>query len=49
MPQPFPKVWGDRARPDSAITFDFTPWVTMKGGEYYFLPSLSFLAGLASA
>jgi Dyp-type peroxidase family len=49
VPQPFPKVWGDRARPDSTITVDFTPCVTMKGGEYYFLPSLSFLAGLANS
>lgn len=28
-------------------TGDFTHWVTMKGGEYFFAPSLSFLKDLA--
>ena len=50
VPQSFPVDWGDRRSTgnDPTFTFDFTPWVTMRGGEYFFLPSLSFLAGVAT-
>lgn len=45
VPQQWPKLWGVTI--DGTISFDFTPWVTMRGGEYFFLPSLSFLTGLS--
>jgi Dyp-type peroxidase family len=44
VPQQWPKLWGVPF--NGTTTFDFTPWVTMRGGEYFFLPSLSFLTGL---
>jgi hypothetical protein len=39
-------VWGDSTgRRQVAVS----PTVTMKGGEYFYLPSLSFLRSLASS
>jgi hypothetical protein len=39
----FPKAWGDPAR----VTAETVPQaVTMKGGQYFFMPSLAFLATL---
>ena len=38
-------VWG-QANKDPSTGFDFSHFVTMKGGEYFFAPSLSFLRGL---
>ena len=43
-PQHWPKEWGDAAKTGS---FDFSHFVTMKGGEYFFAPSLGFLTTLA--
>ena len=39
----FPKTWNGAARK----RFDFHSYVTMKGGEYFFAPSISFLKSLA--
>jgi deferrochelatase/peroxidase EfeB len=39
----FPKAWDDTAKK----RFDFHGYVTMKGGEYFFAPSISFLRSLA--
>ncbi len=44
---PVPKwheIWDEPASPNH--TFDFHGFVTMRGGEYFFAPSLSFLKGL---
>jgi Dyp-type peroxidase family len=42
--QAFPKTWG--VRRDGAVAFDFKPCVALRGGEYFFLPSLESLARL---
>lgn len=41
--QKWPKQWGKDAKED----YSFTLWVFMKGGEYFFTPSISFLLSLA--
>jgi len=38
----WPKTWGSTER----IRADFSHWVTLKGGEFFFTPSLSFLESL---
>lgn len=38
----FPNPWGKPGR----TLFSFHSFVTMKGGEYFFVPSISFLTGL---
>ncbi|NEP00356.1 MAG: Dyp-type peroxidase [Symploca sp. SIO2E9] len=40
--QKWPKQWGGTETED----YDFKLWVSMKGGEYFFAPSLSFLTCL---
>ncbi len=35
----WPKKWGEAGQTQA----DFSHWVTMKGGEYFFAPSMSFL------
>lgn len=41
----WPKAWDD---PNAGVTpFDFGEYVTAKGGEYFFAPTLGFLTGLA--
>jgi Dyp-type peroxidase family len=42
--QRWPKKWGDK--PSGRVKFDFEAAVTLKGGEYFFAPSLPFLRGL---
>jgi len=42
--QLFPKVWDDPA--SGTESFDFGKFVTMKGGEYFFAPSLVFLRNI---
>ena len=42
----FPK--GSRVVRSPYIPYQFTEWVTMLGGEYFFVPSLSFLTTAAS-
>ena len=44
LPQSFPKTWGVRV--DGTLPFTFKPCVDMRGGEYFFLPSLESLARL---
>ncbi|MDJ0673878.1 MAG: Dyp-type peroxidase [Calothrix sp. MO_167.B42] len=39
--QTWPTTWGDPNTEE--VKYDFTPWVNMKGGEYFFAPSLSYL------
>jgi Dyp-type peroxidase family len=39
----FPDPWGESSR----ATFSFHSFVSMKGGEYFFAPSISFLRSLA--
>jgi Dyp-type peroxidase family len=41
----WPTTWGEPGQTES----DFTHWVTMKGGEYFFAPSMSFLKDFAPA
>lgn len=43
--QTWPKVWG-QAKGQPMVAFDFSGFVTMKGGEYFFAPSIGFLRGL---
>lgn len=42
--QVYPLVWNERA---SAVPFDFSGFVTMRGGAYLFAPSISFLKSLS--
>ncbi len=39
--QKWPQTWGDANTEE--VPYDFTLWVKMKGGEYFFTPCLSFL------
>ncbi len=41
----WPTNWGQQGQTEA----DFTHWVTMKGGEYFFAPSMSFLKSFALA
>ncbi len=41
----WPTNWGESGQTEA----DFTHWVTMKGGEYFFAPSMSFLKSFAPA
>jgi Dyp-type peroxidase family len=43
--QKWPKTWGQAAS-GPTIGFDFSGFVTMKGGEYFFAPSIPFLVAL---
>lgn len=46
IPQSWPKAWG---RPDAGTApSDFGRWVELKGGGYFFAPSLSFFSGLSA-
>ena len=42
--QPWPKVWDDPALP--TVPQQFQGFVHMRGGEYFFAPSLIFLKSL---
>jgi hypothetical protein len=42
LPQQWPPQWGQQGKKP----FDFGAFVTMKGGEFFFAPSLSFLRNL---
>lgn len=42
--QSYPKIWDDPA--SDTKTFDFAGFVRMKGGEYFFAPSLTYLRNL---
>lgn len=44
QPQPWPKTWG--VRRDGSVAFDFSTWVQMRGGEYFYLPSIGFFRSL---
>ncbi|HEV8693890.1 MAG TPA: hypothetical protein VGQ93_06855, partial [Lysobacter sp.] len=46
-PQPWPQTWGIRR--DGTVSFDFSPCVTMRGGEYFFMPSVSFFQSLQAS
>jgi hypothetical protein len=43
--QLWPKEWGK----DDKMPFDFYNFVTMKGGEFFFAPSISFLKNISAA
>ncbi|MCC5669918.1 Dyp-type peroxidase [Nostoc sp. CHAB 5784] len=43
--QKWPKKWGEAETIDG---FNFPSWVHLKGGEYFFSPSISFLKNLTS-
>lgn len=45
--QTWPRKWGDSEKP--VENFDFFGYVTSRGGEYFFTPSLSFLKSLKEA
>ncbi|MEG4171041.1 MULTISPECIES: Dyp-type peroxidase [unclassified Microcoleus] len=42
--QAWPKEWGK----DEKVPFDFYNFVTMKGGEFFFAPSISFLKNISA-
>jgi Dyp-type peroxidase family len=44
VPQEWPPKWGNGTVPKTS--FDFSGFVTLKGGEYFFAPSISFLKNL---
>jgi Dyp-type peroxidase family len=46
VPQNWPATWGVHA--SGAVSCNFSAWVGMQGGEYFFLPSLGFLQSLGS-
>ncbi|MBV8318721.1 MAG: Dyp-type peroxidase [Planctomycetaceae bacterium] len=43
--QGWPSKYGNDSKA-KAVSFDFSPYITLKGGEYFFAPSLSFLTNL---
>lgn len=43
--QTWPQTWGDANTQE--VDYDFTTWVKLKGGEYFFTPSLSSLRTIA--
>jgi hypothetical protein len=43
--QKWPKEWGKK---DDTVQFDFFHFVTLKGGEFFFAPSISFLKTIES-
>ena len=43
-PQKWPKKWGESETQE----YTFDQWVNMKGGEYFFAPSISFLKSIGS-
>jgi len=45
--QRWPKKWGDPKAETKAFSFDST--ITLRGGEYFFAPSLPFLKSLQGA
>jgi len=45
-PQKWPRRWGQGGRFLGRRTFNFGGFVQLRGGEYFFAPSLSFLQGL---
>jgi Dyp-type peroxidase family len=42
--QKWPEIWG---QPET-VDYEFKLWVNMKGGEYFFTPSISFLKDIAN-
>lgn len=44
LPQHWPNAWNDASK--GTTKFDFHGFVTMKGGEYFFAPSISFFKHL---
>ena len=45
--QTWPKTWGDPNTDEEA--YNFTLWVNMKGGEYFFTPSISYLKNISDS
>lgn len=41
--QKWPKKWGK----SETVEYDFKLWIAMKGGEYFFAPSISFLKNIS--
>lgn len=44
--QKWPVAWGKPEKSDQSNTFNFGLWVHMKGGEYFFAPSISSLTSI---
>ena len=44
--QLWPRRWGGRLDSTDLVQFDFSGFVSMKGGEYFFAPSIGFLKQL---
>ena len=46
--QTWPKTWGGNPMTTEQVKYNFDLWVTMKGGEYFFAPSMSFLRNITT-
>lgn len=44
--QRWPRKYGEATRDNSIKDFSIGPWVTLRGAEYFFVPSVSFLRSL---
>ena len=44
--QKWPRTWGRSGRFLDRLRFNFGDYVRLRGGEYFFTPSLSFLKNL---
>lgn len=45
--QKYPKIWGDPNTEE--CPYDFKLWVNMKGGEYFYTPSMSYLKSISES
>lgn len=46
--QTWPKTWGGNPITTEQVKYNFDLWVTMKGGEYFFAPSMNFLRNITN-
>jgi len=46
--QAWPETWGGNSMTTEQVDYNFDLWVNMKGGEYFFAPSVSFLKNITN-